>query len=93
MFAAKNHESSKTDSKAAGHEQSKSPEVQHSPLNPIWQRFATGTLGQFGSVASLLPIQAKLAISQPNDPFEQEADRIADQVVRMPDPAACHKPT
>ena len=30
-------------------------------------------------------IQAKLSISQPNDPDEQEADRIADQVLRMPE--------
>jgi hypothetical protein len=29
-------------------------------------------------------IQAKLAIGQPNDPYEQEADRVADQVMRMP---------
>src|SRR5262245_7865744 len=32
-------------------------------------------------------IQAKLAISQPGDIFEQEADRVADHVMRMPDPA------
>jgi Domain of unknown function (DUF4157) len=30
-------------------------------------------------------IQAKLAISQPGDPYEDEADRIAGQVMRMPD--------
>jgi len=29
-------------------------------------------------------IQAKLKISQPNDKYEQEADRVADQVVAMP---------
>ncbi|MFL5589418.1 MAG: DUF4157 domain-containing protein [Ktedonobacteraceae bacterium] len=35
--------------------------------------------------ASTIPgIQAKLAISQPNDPYEQEADRAAEQVMRMP---------
>ncbi|MBD3884272.1 DUF4157 domain-containing protein [Phormidium tenue FACHB-886] len=28
-------------------------------------------------------LQAKLTVSQPNDPAEQEADRMADQVVRM----------
>jgi len=28
-------------------------------------------------------IQAKLQIGQPGDPFEQEADRVADQVIRM----------
>ncbi len=31
-------------------------------------------------------LQAKLRISQPNDIYEQEADSIADQVMRMPDP-------
>jgi hypothetical protein len=31
-------------------------------------------------------IQAKLKIGQPNDIYEREADRIADQVMRMPEP-------
>ncbi len=39
----------------------------------------------FGQV-SVLPIQAKLKIGQPNDKYEQEADRVAEQVMRMPDP-------
>ena len=30
-------------------------------------------------------LQAKLSISQPNDPYEQEADQVADEVMRMPD--------
>jgi hypothetical protein len=30
-------------------------------------------------------IQAKLKIGQPNDIYEQEADRVADEVMRMPD--------
>jgi hypothetical protein len=30
-------------------------------------------------------IQAKLEIGQPNDPYEREADKVADQVMRMPD--------
>jgi len=29
------------------------------------------------------PIQAKLTVGQPNDQYEQEADRVADQVMRM----------
>ncbi|MGY6275063.1 eCIS core domain-containing protein [Methylomonas sp. MgM2] len=37
------------------------------------------------SMASL-PIQAKFKIGQPNDKYEQEADRVAEQVMRMPDP-------
>ena len=31
-------------------------------------------------------IQAKFSISQPNDPYEQEADNIADHVMSMPEP-------
>ena len=30
-------------------------------------------------------LQTKLAVNTPGDPFEQEADRVADQVMRMPD--------
>src|SRR5215469_7230042 len=33
-----------------------------------------------------LRLQAKFAIGAVNDPLEQEADRVADQVMRMPDP-------
>ena len=32
-------------------------------------------------------IQPKLTINQPGDEYEQEADRVAEQVMRMPDPA------
>jgi hypothetical protein len=36
---------------------------------------------------ALFPIvQAKLRIGAPNDKFEQEADRVADEVMRMPEP-------
>lgn len=31
-------------------------------------------------------VQAKLTIGAPNDAYEQEADRVADQVMRMPEP-------
>jgi hypothetical protein len=31
-------------------------------------------------------IQAKLTINEPGDQYEQEADRVAEQVLRMPDP-------
>ncbi len=30
-------------------------------------------------------IQAKLNVSQPNDPFEQEAQRVADEIIAIPD--------
>src|SRR5262245_25483422 len=31
--------------------------------------------------------QAKLEISQPDDPYEQEADQVAEQVMHTPEPA------
>ncbi len=34
------------------------------------------------------PIQAKLTVSSPDDPQEKEADAVADQVMRIPEPAA-----
>jgi hypothetical protein len=37
-------------------------------------------------LATRVPVQAKLAISQPGDLYEQEADHIADWVMRMPEP-------
>jgi hypothetical protein len=30
-------------------------------------------------------VQAKLAVSEPGDVYEQEADRVADQIQRMPE--------
>jgi uncharacterized protein DUF4157 len=33
-------------------------------------------------------VQPKLTINQPGDQYEQEADRVAEQVMRMPDPEA-----
>src|SRR5215216_1162204 len=32
-------------------------------------------------------LQTKLSISEPGDQYEQEADRVAEQVMRMPDPS------
>ena len=53
------------------------PPVRRVPVgNQALSRFASG-----------LVLQRRLAISQPGDVFEQEADRVADQVMRMPEPA------
>jgi hypothetical protein len=38
-------------------------------------------------VHELLPIQTKLTIGKPGDRHEQEADQIADRVMRMPEPS------
>jgi hypothetical protein len=78
-FAARDHNRSKriegrrsTDSNSAPVSRG---EARH---NPIWQSLATRP----GA------IQAKLTVSQVDDPYEREADRVADQVTRMPDPQA-----
>ena len=55
----------------------------------------TGTISpHFGHDFSRIPIhppaagaiQTKLAINKPGDKYEQEADRVADKVMRMPEP-------
>lgn len=38
-------------------------------------------------------IQCRMTVSQPNDEFEQEADRTADAVMRMPEPTVQRAPT
>lgn len=38
-------------------------------------------------------IQTKLAVGPPGDVYEQEADRAAEQVMRMPEPDVRLKPT
>ena len=52
----------------------------HSPEHPL--RHLQRTIGN-RAVGRL--IQAKLRVSQPGDISEQEADRVAEQVLRMPD--------
>ncbi len=53
--------------------------------NVVKRRF----LGQrgFSAEAQRYPIQAKLKIGQPGDKYEQEAERVAERVMRMPGPA------
>jgi len=49
----------------------------------------------FGGACHSCPprIQAKLAINQPNDRYDTEADRVAEQVMHMPEPGIQLKPT
>lgn len=46
-----------------------------------------GVLRHFG-----LAIQPKLTVSEPHDPYEQEADQVANTVMRMPEPQAQQQP-
>jgi len=62
------------------------------PVHPIIQ--LQQTIGN-QAVQRLLrsrTIQPKLAISQPGDSYEQEADQVADQVMRTPDPVIQRQP-
>jgi hypothetical protein len=49
------------------------------PNNLLWQSIALNKAS----------IQPKLEVSQPNDPYEQEADRVAERVMRMPAFSCC----
>jgi len=60
-----------------------SPAPSDMPLNPNRILFLQRTIGH-RAVSRL--IQAKLKIGRPNDRYEQEADRVAQQVMRMPIP-------
>jgi hypothetical protein len=64
--------------------------------NQVAQRFSQSCpralpgpgLCPFGGACHACParVQAKLTVSQPNDPYEQEADRVAERVMTMPEP-------
>ncbi|HET9712273.1 MAG TPA: DUF4157 domain-containing protein, partial [Pyrinomonadaceae bacterium] len=61
-------------SEHAGRSKSVTPSSEtKSDSSPTWQMLAMRPGG----------VQAKLTVSQPGDPFEQEADQVADRVMRM----------
>src|SRR6185295_17505586 len=79
MFAKQTGDKKKTSVETKNHRaQSAAKKVEAEP-SPIWQSLALRPLS----------LQRKLAISQPNDPYEQEADRVAERVMRMPAPSCC----
>lgn len=62
----------------------------HSPATPTAQScpiVAGPRACPFGGACHTCPVhvQTKLTISEPGDEYEQEADRVAEQVIRMPD--------
>ena len=68
-----------------------SPEFSH-PGNASQKENIINQLQQtYGNKHIQRMIQAKLKISQPNDKYEQEADRVADEVMRIPEPQAQQK--
>ena len=71
--------------------QSRKPALSQSPNSPIDQILHLHrTIGNqaVGRLFKSGVIQAKLKIGQPNDVYEQEADRVAEQVMRMPENTA-----
>jgi hypothetical protein len=66
-----------TDQQPAGVGASRPARPPANPLAQIQQALGNQATGRL--------LQTKLNISQPGDVYEQEADRIADQVMRMPD--------
>jgi Domain of unknown function (DUF4157)/Bacterial toxin 34 len=61
---------------------------QAAPAAPLHEHPLTQIRRALGTRAGWRFIQAKLTVSQPGDQYEQEADRVADQVMRMPDHTA-----
>lgn len=60
------------------------------PAAPVLRR-AVGNQAALRLLAQPPPtatVQAKLAVGAVNDPLEHEADRVADEVMRMPDPTS-----
>jgi hypothetical protein len=53
----------------------------NTPLNAFYSAGPVFGLG--------LPVQTKLTIGAPGDKYEREADRVADQVMRMPETSTC----
>jgi hypothetical protein len=74
MFSLSDH-IPKTASEESWQAASASDSESESKSNPVWQSLAMRSVS----------IQPKLSISQTGDPYEQEADRVADQVTRMPE--------
>jgi len=74
-----NQSEPQSESTCCGKPQSSQRETVHS-FRDFQQRIGNNALGRL--------IQAKLKVSKPGDAYEQEADRVADQVMRMPEPGA-----
>ncbi|MGV0025308.1 eCIS core domain-containing protein [Phormidesmis priestleyi] len=72
---------------------SKPPIGPHTPAHPLLQlQRQIGNRAVTHLIQTNL-IQAKLSVSQPNDAYEQEADRVANTVMRMPDPIVQRQPS
>ena len=57
------------------------------PVSP-GQRLWRGQSAQVRQILKSPALQTKLKLGVPDDKYEQEADRVADRVIRMPDTTA-----
>ncbi len=76
MFATQANDKSKTPAQGLKSINATVGEKDAPARNCVWQSLALRPVA----------IQPKLAIGQPNDPYEREADQIADRVMRLPVP-------
>ncbi|HEX7333264.1 MAG TPA: DUF4157 domain-containing protein [Pyrinomonadaceae bacterium] len=84
MFTAASHKSTKASTREQSRGDAARNQEERRDSNPVWQSLALSPVG----------LQAKLAVSQPDDPYEREADRVADNVMRMaaPESFSRHSP-
>src|SRR5215813_5890122 len=77
MFASRNQNQTKDPEGKQPERGGSTPDRKtNSQHNPLWQSLAMRSV----------VLQPKLTISQADDPYEREADRVAEQVMRMPAP-------
>lgn len=79
-YQSRNNTRTPTSQSSSRQVSSAAPEQSRSIPQPTWGNQAMQRLLQGGT------IQPKLKINPPGDKYEQEADRVADQVMRMPEP-------
>jgi hypothetical protein len=60
--------------------------ARHVARRPAFHGTARPAIGNQSALRRLGAMQAKLSVGHVDDPLEHEADRVADQVMRMPDP-------
>jgi len=62
--------------------------VQNKPVNAGRTYDDSGSYGYRHNALSSQPplIQPRLAIGEPDDEYEREADRVADTIMRLPEP-------
>jgi hypothetical protein len=87
MIAAKSAEPAPKTSVAS---RSKAPSAEQ--VQPLYQLHQTLGNNAIQRLYESGRLQAKLGIGPPGDRFEQEADRVADRVMRMTEPLVQTKP-